>query len=306
MRGNPQALFGKRPTKKDPAEGTSPAVHFTLRGGRHSNVPPSPDQAIRMSKLRIKISGCMRSMAEAEEFCAIRSYLATAATASAHLTRSPPHSRVIPGFPKPDSPAQHQSAGPPEPESRPTYLVTTQLPRVPSLIPSSLATLAIGRDVSITSFTASSLNSGEKLFFARGKISPFQIAHPNGWTVRRLGAPHQRQARPAPMTTQRLAKTEPSSDGVTLHSSLGRRGACGALYSSNHALPKILWAGQAEEVQRHPAQAVGRRRAVRSRTGVHARSPRTRLPSKPTRSCAPRSVRTRPTSGWPGCSPRTG
>ena len=32
-----------------------------------------------MSKLRIKISGCMRSMTGAEEFCAIRSYLATAA-----------------------------------------------------------------------------------------------------------------------------------------------------------------------------------------------------------------------------------
>jgi len=32
-----------------------------------------------MSKLRIKISGCMRSVAGAEEFCAIRSYLATTA-----------------------------------------------------------------------------------------------------------------------------------------------------------------------------------------------------------------------------------
>jgi hypothetical protein len=32
-----------------------------------------------MSKLLVKISGCMRSMAGAEEFCAIRSYLATAA-----------------------------------------------------------------------------------------------------------------------------------------------------------------------------------------------------------------------------------
>jgi hypothetical protein len=31
-----------------------------------------------MSKLRIKISGCMRSMSGAETFCAIRSYLATA------------------------------------------------------------------------------------------------------------------------------------------------------------------------------------------------------------------------------------
>jgi hypothetical protein len=30
-----------------------------------------------MSKLRIKISGCMRSMTGAEEFCAIRSYLGT-------------------------------------------------------------------------------------------------------------------------------------------------------------------------------------------------------------------------------------
>src|SRR5216683_5851915 len=62
----------------------------------------------------------------------------------------------------------------------------TQLPRVPSLIPSSFATRAIGRDVSITIFTASSLNSGEKLFFGRGNYFTFPDVHPNGWTVRKL------------------------------------------------------------------------------------------------------------------------
>src|SRR5580692_3077257 len=61
----------------------------------------------------------------------------------------------------------------------------TQLPSVPSLIPSSFATLAIGRDVSITIFTASSLNSGEKLFFGRGNYFTFPDIHPNGWTVRK-------------------------------------------------------------------------------------------------------------------------
>jgi hypothetical protein len=53
-----------------------------LRFARDLRVPfdnNEAERAIRMSKLRIKISGCMRSMAGAEEFCAIRSYLASAA-----------------------------------------------------------------------------------------------------------------------------------------------------------------------------------------------------------------------------------
>jgi len=53
-----------------------------LRFARDLRVPFTnnpAEQAIRMSKLRIKISGCMRSMAGAQEFCALRSYLATAA-----------------------------------------------------------------------------------------------------------------------------------------------------------------------------------------------------------------------------------
>jgi hypothetical protein len=52
-----------------------------LRFARDLRVPFINNEAehvIRMGKLRIKVSGCMRSMTGAETFCTIRSYLATA------------------------------------------------------------------------------------------------------------------------------------------------------------------------------------------------------------------------------------
>src|SRR5260370_7496139 len=65
----------------------------------------------------------------------------------------------------------------------------TQFPSVPSLIPSSFAARAIGRDVSITIFTASSLNSGEKLFFGRGNYFTFPDG-PSYWTACPEGPGH--------------------------------------------------------------------------------------------------------------------
>src|SRR5258708_12953060 len=72
----------------------------------------------------------------------------------------------------------------------------TQLPSVPSLIPSSFATRAIGRDVSITIFTASSLNSGEKLFFGRGNYFTFPDG-PSYWMDCPEGSGHLIRSLPA-------------------------------------------------------------------------------------------------------------
>ena len=84
-----------------------------LRFARDLRVPfinNAAGHAIRMCKLRIKISGCMRSMAGAEEFCAIRFYLATAALhglgALEALTLA---FQGTPASPKPDRPDWRQS-----------------------------------------------------------------------------------------------------------------------------------------------------------------------------------------------------
>lgn len=85
-----------------------------LRYTRDSRVPfdnNAAEREIRMSKLRIKVSGCMRSMAGAQAFCAIRSYLSTAAKHGIvkldALTRAWPAEQ--PGYPKRhDRPTDHR------------------------------------------------------------------------------------------------------------------------------------------------------------------------------------------------------
>jgi hypothetical protein len=86
------------------------------------------EQVIRMVKLRIKVSGCMRSMRGAQTFCAIRSYLATASRHGIGWLDALTQAALDP--PGPDKPAQAIQSQPPGPYRGPIQL--RHLKRVPT------------------------------------------------------------------------------------------------------------------------------------------------------------------------------
>lgn len=62
--------------------------HDYLRFTRDGRIPPDnngSERDIRMIKLRQKVSGCLRTLTGAKQFCAIRSYLSTAAKHGKHF-----------------------------------------------------------------------------------------------------------------------------------------------------------------------------------------------------------------------------
>ena len=112
-----------------------------LRFARDLRVPLDNNEAervIRMSKLRIKVSGCMRSMAGAETFCTIRSYLATAARhgisaldaliLAAQHTLSSPATRNAHPYPQPATQRTPGTTTAAEPIQYPQAVLTVNVP----------------------------------------------------------------------------------------------------------------------------------------------------------------------------------